>query len=73
MQVLLLLANAHVDLFPPVECAIVEEREKFFELLDNSIFVRDRSNEFVIILDFHHERGQFQIKQKNVFFVLDCS
>ena len=63
MQALLLLPNAHVDLPSSVKRAIVEESQELPELLDRLGFgLGDRSDEFVVGLDFHHERGQFQIQ-----------
>ena len=71
MQALLLLANANIDLLPPVERAIVEEGQQLLELLHHLGLVRDRSDEFVVVLDLDHQRCKFQIQQQNVLFVLD--
>ena len=73
MQALLLLANAHVDLSSSVKSAIVQEGQKFLEVLNNFIIICDRSNEFVVTLYFDHQGGQFQIQQQNVLLVLHGS
>ena len=73
MQALLLLANAHVDLSSSVKSAIVQEGQKFLEVLNNFIIISDRSNEFVVALYFDHQGGQFQIQQQNVLLVLHGS
>ena len=75
VQVLLLLAYADVDLASSVKGAITEEGEQLFKILHKPgnvlvcchfLFVKslsagDRRNEFVVVLNFDHQRRQFQI------------
>ena len=77
MKTLLLLTDSKVDLASAVKRTVVEECEQFLKILNELriflLFLADRSNEFVVVLNFYHERCQFQIEQEDIFLVLNSS